>query len=64
MICWAIAGGVNSANFPDANAESNRVQEETGVDDGLTYWRNVILGLSWGAFAISCLGLTRGDWRG
>jgi len=57
MIVWAIAGGVNSANFPDANAESGKVQEETGVDDGLSYWRNVILGLSWGAFAISCLGL-------
>lgn len=57
LICWAVAGGVNSANLPDANAESDRVQEETGVDDGLTDWRNAILGLSWTAFGLSCLGL-------
>jgi len=58
VICWGVAGGINSANIPDANAESRSVEEQTGEDDGLKYWRDVILGLSWAAFGVSCLGLS------
>ena len=47
VACWATAAGINQAQIPQAN--------DLAPGDDLNYWRNTIIGLSWGTFALSCL---------